>query len=93
MKKIELGMKCKDIITGFEGIAIAKTEWLTGCTRFGLQPPVDKDGKVPEAVWFDETAMTIVSEKRVCVEPEAAKKPKAKLGGPRPNPTRATDPR
>ena len=54
MGKIKLGNKCIDPITGFEGMATAKTEWLYGCTRFGLQGLLNKEGLVPELQWFDE---------------------------------------
>ena len=49
---IKLGDDCKDPITGFQGIATAKTEWLYGCTRFGLQGPLTKEGLVSELQWF-----------------------------------------
>lgn len=51
---IKLGDKVKDPITGFEGTATAKTEWLYGCSRIAVQAQIDKDGKVPGLEWFDE---------------------------------------
>ena len=53
-RKLTLGDKVRDLVTGFEGIIIAKTEWLYGCTRVGLQGPLNKEGLVSEAQWFDE---------------------------------------
>ena len=50
----KLGKEYVDPITGFKGMAVAKTEWLYGCTRVGLQGPVNKEGLVPDAQWFDE---------------------------------------
>jgi len=29
-KDVRLGVLCRDIVTGFEGIAIARTDWLNG---------------------------------------------------------------
>lgn len=86
-EKIELGDKVKDLTTGFEGVATSRSEFLTGCTRVGVQPPVDKDGKVPDAHWFDEPMLTIV-EKEAVKPPEVVKKDP---GGPQPNPKRAKD--
>lgn len=31
--QVNLGDRVKDQVTGFEGIAIARTEWLFGCPR------------------------------------------------------------
>lgn len=79
MNKIELGQKAKDTVTGYTGIVTAKTTWLYGCTRFALQTPLDKDGKVPEPQWFDELQL-------VGAEPDRTK------GGPQPAPRRNADP-
>ncbi len=54
MKKVELGTKVRDMVTGFVGVVTGRTEWLTGCATVGLQGEV-KDGKVPDAFWVDET--------------------------------------
>ncbi len=53
MRKLELGVKAKDKITGFEGIVIGKTEWLTGCDQVILKAPVKKDGTVSSGEWVD----------------------------------------
>lgn len=37
--RINLGDKARDTITGFEGICIVRSEYISGCTRVGLQPP------------------------------------------------------
>ena len=57
---IPLGAKVKDIITGFEGKAIGRTEWLTGCITISVQPMVDKDGKIPESRSIDEPTLEVV---------------------------------
>ena len=52
---IKLGSKVKDMITDFEGTAIARCVYLNGCVRCEIQPRgLDKDGKMIEAVWIDE---------------------------------------
>ena len=57
-----LGKKAKDKITGFEGIITSKHVYLTGCTQYGIQPVVDKDGKVPERNYFDEGRIEIIGD-------------------------------
>jgi hypothetical protein len=54
---MKLGIKVKENITGFIGITVAKCEYLWGCIQFGVQAPVDKDGKVGDILWFDEARL------------------------------------
>ena len=54
-----LGKQVKDKITDFEGIATSKHIYLTGCNQFGVQPKIDKDGKVPDVRYFDEARLAI----------------------------------
>lgn len=82
--KIELGQKVMDTVTGFTGIAVARTEWLHGCARVTIQPPVDKDGKVPDNNTFDELQIKVVEE----VEDE----PERETGGPNPDPVQKSGP-
>ena len=43
---IELGNKVRDLVTGFEGIAIARIEYLNGCVQIALKgPAVDNETK------------------------------------------------
>ena len=35
--KLFLGDKAKDLITGFEGIIIARTQYLTNCNTYGIK--------------------------------------------------------
>lgn len=60
---INLGDTVKDKITGFKGVAISRHEYLNGCIRFCVQPPVDKNGKVPEEESFDEEQLQVVKKK------------------------------
>ena len=43
METIELGQKVRCQVTGFEGIVIAKCEYLNGCIQFEVQPKSKKD--------------------------------------------------
>jgi hypothetical protein len=84
--EIKLGDVAKDTITGFEGVAIARTEWLNGCVRISLQPKkLQENGKPIDSETFDETQLAIVAPGLRHVE--------VRTGGPRPAPTRARDPR
>lgn len=85
-----LGDVAVDEITGFSETVIAWTQWISGCDRLTLQPRVDKEGKVTEAVTFDVTHLRIITKgPKWDAEPPATRK----TGGPRPEPTRAHDPR
>lgn len=84
MAKIEVGDTARDSITGFEGVAIARTEWLNGCARIMIQPKALHEGKPVEAQCFDEMQVELVEQKGF--------KPGRETGGPRPAATRAKDP-
>jgi hypothetical protein len=83
---IELGKKARDTVSGFVGVTVAFTKWLNGCVRWGLQPPVDKDGKLPDAQWFDEPQLIEVPDEPLKAGP-------SDVGGPMPSiPQRHADP-
>ena len=58
----ELCKRAKDKITGFEGIITARCEFLTGCSRYCIQPTVLKDGKPLDSIYFDEAQIDIVAD-------------------------------
>ena len=58
----KLGQKAKDEITGFSGTITGKCEYLTGCTQYLLQPPIDKDGKFVDGRWIDEDRLRVTEE-------------------------------
>ena len=76
---IELGEKVKDDITGFEGIAVARCYYISGCIRIGVQGQVKQDGSVPDPEWFDEDRLE-------------SKQTEKKKGGPMPTPKLNADP-
>lgn len=57
-----LGKRAQDKITGFTGVIVGHIEYLTGCNQYGIAPPVDKDGKVQQTEWFDESRITVLGE-------------------------------
>lgn len=61
--EIELGMKVRDRISGIEGIATARTEFINGCVRISVQPKVDKKtNTLPAEVWFDDKQLEITGK-------------------------------
>lgn len=78
---VKLGQTVRDRITGFEGVAIARTIYLTGCDHIGIQPPIDKEGKIPDAQWIDERKLEVMDVVRVAVDDDPPKE-KPKRGGP-----------
>ena len=60
--KIRLGSKVRDKITGFQGIVTGAAEYLTGCIQYAVKPPVDKDGKMIDAVWLDEDRLELLKD-------------------------------
>lgn len=78
MFKFELGDVLKDTVTGFSGVCLGRSEYLTGCSHYGLQrKELTKDGKIAEYEWLDETRLEKVKSK-------SAKK--GRNGGPEQNP-------
>jgi len=74
---IKLGDKVKDIITDFEGIAVARCVYLNGCVRCEIQPKgLDKNGKMIDAVWIDESQLIVLKET------ESQEKKEKGTGGP-----------
>lgn len=85
---VKLGSKVKDTITGFEGVAVGRTEWLYGCTRIGVESCTLHEGK-PLVEWFDEQRMEVLSED----QPKISEQNSAEIGGPRRDPQRQADPK
>ena len=75
---INLGDAVRDEITGFTGVVAAKTEWLNGCVRFGVQSRNLVEGKPVEMQWFDEPQLKIIGKV------EEGQLISAVVGGPRP---------
>lgn len=85
MKPIKLGQKVRDAVSGFTGIAVARTEWMNGCTRVSVQPPCGEDGKLPESQAFDEPNLEVIGA-------TARKNADARVGGHAMVVPRAKDP-
>jgi hypothetical protein len=82
---MKLGEKVRDKITGYEGIAYARTEYLNGCIRIGIQDRLKQDGTVPDMEWGDQSEIEVTKKEKQI----KGKDP----GGPIPKPRQIIDPR
>lgn len=83
---VQLGDEARDTVSGFTGVCVARTEWLNGCWRMSLQPKaLDKDGKPQATQTFDDFQLEVTKPK---LQPIGSKE----TGGPRDEPSRASDP-
>ena len=60
--KIKLGDEVRDRITGFEGMAVQRSEYLNGCVQFEVQPKADEKGELPDSAFVDEQQLEIIKE-------------------------------
>ena len=74
----KLGDLVKDPITGYNGVVIAYSTYLQGCSRCGVQSRELKDGRRIEPEWFDEPQLEVVQEGFYPVKIKAGQDP----GGP-----------
>lgn len=57
----KLGVQLRDIVTGFEGIATGRIEYLNGCIQFLVQPVgVTDKGERKEGVWIDHQQLEVI---------------------------------
>jgi hypothetical protein len=85
MPKVNLGDLARDTVTGFQGIATVRSDYISGCSRVGLQPLCGEDGKIPDAQHFDEPMLEVI-------EAQAVKRLPSDHGGPRPTPSQHAAP-
>lgn len=85
---IKLGSLVKDNISGFTGIVTARTEWLFGCARCGVEATEIKDGKLIDAQWFDEQRLDVLEERKIEISIHSS----ATVGGDKKDPMRNKDP-
>lgn len=82
---IGLGDKVRDSISGFEGVVVAKHEYLNGCVRVSIQPQALHEGKPVEDFAFDVEQIEVLET--------AAPRTTEPSGGPRKTPARKAVPR
>lgn len=80
----------RDRISGYEGFAIARSEYINGCVRVGLSSKVKESHEEPKEVWFDEQQLVHIGSLLNGTEPEETKVTgNGRTGGPRPAPKRS----
>lgn len=76
--EIKLRDIVKDEVTGFIGMAVAKSIFLNGCVQFAVTPQTLKDGMPQKNQWFDVEQLSVVTP--------AAKETPTPTGGPHEHP-------
>ncbi len=90
---VGLGQKVRDRITGFEGIVVARTEWMYGCIRITIQPRgLTDDGKPIDSHTFDEPQLEVLADEVIYTIPSNKPDRPVPTGGGRESPSRAPDP-
>lgn len=56
-----LGKRVKDVVTGVEGTVVSILVNLFGCNQIGVSPGLDKDGKLENTVYIDETRIKVLA--------------------------------
>jgi len=66
--KYELGTVLRDLVTGFKGVAMGRTQYYTGCNHYGLiSQKMTEKGKPNEWQWLDESRLGPTGEKKVAL--------------------------
>lgn len=78
--KFAMGVKVRDVLTGFEGRIISRVDHFTGCAYYGVQPEgLDDKGGIKEQKSLDENRLTVIDAKPI----ELNQGPTDPPGGPR----------
>ncbi|MFH1304496.1 MAG: hypothetical protein ABIK07_25870 [Planctomycetota bacterium] len=76
--EVPFGSLVRDVVTGFEGVVIARDEWDTGCKRIGVQPKgLTEEGKAKSMGWIDLQKVELIWKPGADAIPDL-------LGGPCP---------
>lgn len=65
MAQIQFGDTVKDQVTGFQGIATGRAEYISGCSQVLLAPQVKKTGEMQESQWIDEQRLVVVKPSKI----------------------------
>lgn len=84
---VELGQKVRDKITGLEGIAVGRHEYLYGCVRISVQPVELHDGKLVESIPLDEPQLDVIDTSKIGASPTTGPGGPRSGPGPRPVPS------
>ena len=90
------GKTCRDIITGYQGVVMGVTHYLTGCSHVGLlNPSLGDKGEIKDWQWFDIGRVELVKNKKQILLDNSnititEKKKEKVTGGPSPHPNKRT---
>lgn len=65
-----LGMHARDLVTGYTGVVSSICFDLYGCVQAAVTPPINKDGKLPDSLWFDVKRLHISGNAPVMCVPD-----------------------
>ena len=64
-----IGCTGRDKVTGFTGLIMGVTQYLTGCSNILLTPTeLDKEGKRREGEWFDELRVEVLADSKLVLD-------------------------
>jgi len=67
--KFAIGAKVVDHITKFTGTIMARTQYLTGCNRYGiLREKIEPTENIPDWEWLDETRLKLRNVVKIIVK-------------------------
>jgi hypothetical protein len=58
---IGLGDEVADVLTGFQGVVMARIEYLTGCAQVSVLPRSESKSELKVAEWFDIERIELVA--------------------------------
>lgn len=65
---MQLGIKGKDKITGFQGIVVGYVQYISGCNQVLLSPEVDEKGAHRDAHWFDVQRIEQIGDSKIVLD-------------------------
>ncbi len=84
---IGMGAEVKDRITGFKGRVTGRSQYISGCNQYAVQPVTKQDGDFIEGRWFDEHRLEVTNADPVVLEPNPTAALVHRDGQPIPNTT------
>lgn len=63
-QEVVLGCECRDIITGFKGIATGRVKYLSGCDQILISAKITKGGEAT-TLWCDLQRVEVIGSKVV----------------------------
>lgn len=62
---VGMGDLVEDTITGFSGVVIARTEYLTGCNQVHIQPVTKTPDEIKTGAWLDVERVRVLEKDKV----------------------------